>query len=195
MDIINFLFGLRDPTGFALVGVVEIEADLTISESHERSASTTTHAVEAGAQISDHVVKDPAKVNLNGFVTDSRAAVIGADRGRTQSAFDLLTRLWQDGEPLTVVTARRTYENMIVTSLSLPKQTPSSMDFSVELTHVRIVTSQIVDLPKNAATQEIADKAAPEVDTGRQTTQDPTPDTAAKGQSALDRVLTWAGAL
>jgi len=173
MAITNFLFGNRTPAGFTVEGVVELQADLTISESHQRSADVTTHPVESGGTISDHVILQPERLSLEGFVTDTPAAVLSANRGRTQDAFDALEELWREGEPLTVVTARRTYEDMVIVDLQLPRERPSSMNFSAELQRVTVVETETAQIAgggdvADAADEDTADLAAQETDAGRQ---------------------------
>lgn len=182
MALINFLFGNRDPSGFTLQGVVEFDADLTISEQHERSSVVTDHPVESGANVSDHVIVQPERVILRGFVTDSTAAVFAADEGtggepgRTQDAFDVLDQLAASREPMDVVTGRKEYSSMVITRLDLPRERPNSMQFTIELQQVKIVDSAdgtLLAAVADAAIGETGDAAtqdrvAGEVNRGRQ---------------------------
>ena len=173
MAVTNFLFGNRTPAGFTVEGVVELQADLTISESHQRSADVTTHPVESGATISDHVILQPERLSLEGFVTDTPAAVFAANEGRTQDAFDALEELWQEGGVVTVVTARKTYENMVIVDLQLPRERPSSMNFSMEMQNITVVETETAQIAgggdaANASDQDTADLASQETDAGRQ---------------------------
>lgn len=146
MSVLNFLFGNRTASGFSLEGLVEFTADLTIEENHERRATVTENPIESGATISDQVILQPERLRLTGFVTDARAAVLGADPGRTQGAFETLDQVWSDRQPVMVVTARKSYDNMVITSLDLPYNRPESMEFSIDLQNVDIVESGTAEI-------------------------------------------------
>lgn len=146
MSVVNFLFGNRTPSGFQLSGVVEFAADLTIEERHERSAEVTQHPIESGAQVSDHVILSPERVMLTGFVSDSGVAVFGSQSGNTQSAFETLESAWRKGEPVSLVTGYKTYQDMVITRLNLPRNRPESMRFDMELQHVTILSSEMGQL-------------------------------------------------
>lgn len=167
MAVINFLFGNRTPAGFSLSGVVEFDADLTIDEQHERSAEATQHPIEAGARISDHVILSPDRLSISGFVTDAGVAVLGSQPGRTQSAFDTLDSAWRARDLVQVVTGYRTYQDMIITRLDMPRTRPESMQFSIEFQHIRIVSSEETELI-NAVDDDVSDSASGRKNAGRQ---------------------------
>lgn len=166
MAIVNFLFGNRTSAGFAIEGAVSFEADLTMEELHERSAEVTQHPVESGGTISDHVILQPERLRLDGFVTDARLR--DPEATRTQSAFADLDTAWSSGQLVQVVTARKTYQDMVITRLDLPYDRPESMEFSVELQQVKIVDAQEVEGILPADTEETADLVTPEQETGNQ---------------------------
>jgi len=169
MAVVNFLFGNTTASGFTLEGAVSFDADLTISEQHEREAAITEHPVEDGSTISDHVILAPERVTLSGFVTDS--GMRGAEPGNTQAAFNKLDAAWASREVMQIVTGRKTYENMILVSTSLPRERPESMQFTLEFQQIRLVTPEVVEGILSAAQvseQETRDLAQPEVDAGAQ---------------------------
>jgi len=181
MAIINFLFGNRTSSGFQLSGVVEFSAELTIEERHERNAQVTEHPIESGARVTDHVILSPERVMLSGFVSDAGVAVFGAQPGRTQGAFDTLESAWRERQTLNVVTGYKTYQDMIITRLNLPRNRPESMQFDMELQHVTIVSSEMGTLGETTTTSnnaigetangEVGDATAARTDAGRQPTQ------------------------
>lgn len=180
MSVVNFLFGNRTPSGFQLSGVVEFTADLTIDERHERSAEVTQHPIESGAQVSDHVILSPERVMLTGFVSDAGVAVFGSQPGNTQSAFETLDAAWRKGEPVSLVTGYKTYQDMVITRLNLPRNRPESMRFDMELQHVTILSSEMGQLGEVESTSsgigepnssQTADATATRNNAGRQPTQ------------------------
>lgn len=166
MPIVNFLFGNRTNTAFSIEGAVSFEADLTIEELHERSAEVTQHPVESGGTISDHVILQPERLRLDGFVTDARLR--DPEATRTQSAFADLDTAWSSGQLVQVITARKTYQDMVITRLDLPYDRPESMQFSIELQQIKIVDAQEVEGILPADTPETTDLVTPEQETGNQ---------------------------
>lgn len=201
MSVINVLFGNRTSGGFQLTGLVEFTADVTIDELHERRAEVTEHPVESGARVSDHIILTPERVTINGFVSDAGVAVFGSQPGRTQSAFDALEDAWQAREPVSIVTGYKTYQDMVITRLNLPRNRPESMQFSIELQHVTIVSSQLGELAETdsttaavgeASSSEVADATGRTTQAGRQPTQPAGEATEEAAQSAK-RQSTLAG--
>ena len=191
MSVINFLFGNRTASGFSLSGLVEFTADLTLEESHERSAEVTENPVESGATVSDHVITNPERLRLEGFVTDAPAAVFASDAGRTQGAFETLEQAWREREPLTVVTGRKTYTDMIIVRLDMPRTRPASMRFVIELQAVTIVQAQDVAVvgPEAGVDSQNSgdpDLVQPESDAGRQPTREASESTEQRSSALFD---------
>jgi hypothetical protein len=171
MAIINFLFGSRLPSGFSLSGVVEFDADLTIEENHERAADVTEHPVESGAVVSDHVILSPERLRVSGFVSDAGVAVFGAQPGRTQGAFETLDSAWRARDLVQVVTGYKTYRDMVITRLDMPRNRPESMQFNIEMQHVIIVDSQTAQLAAGEpSSPAVANATGSRTDAGRQPT-------------------------
>lgn len=191
MSVINFLFGNRTASGFSLSGLVEFTADLTLEESHERSAEVTENPVESGAVVTDHVITNPERLRLEGFVTDAPAAVFASDAGRTQGAFETLEQAWREREPLTVVTGRKTYTDMVIVRLDMPRNRPASMRFVIELQAVTIVQAQDVavvgpEAGVDAQNSGDPDLLQPESDAGRQPTSEASESTERRSSALFD---------
>ena len=140
--------------------VVSIDLDVTMDEAHEWQNDVTTNPVEIGSPIADHIQLMPDKLRITGMISDSSIsdAVIkqfsGIDNSqfltRVQTAFDVLRKLKDDRKLITVYTKFKVYTDMALTSLSIPRnnQTGDSIQFSIEFMHVRMVSTQTVDMPK-----------------------------------------------
>lgn len=187
MAIFNFLFGNRQSSGFNISGVVELQADLTIKETHERNAETTDHPVEDGSFISDHIIIKPETVQLEGFLTDSRAILFGNNKGRTQNGFDLLETLWAAQEVVTLITAYKNYDNMVITNITMPRERPSSMIFTMRLKKIKIVSTEFVNV--NNIDPETGENVLPETDLGRQNTNTPSENSVTQSRSLLNDLL------
>jgi len=79
-----------------------IELDANLEETHEWSALVTESPVEDGSPVSDHVIEQPDKLSIRGFISEtpitaspSILGIIGTSdaSSRTQEIFDLLRDL------------------------------------------------------------------------------------------------------
>lgn len=154
-------------------GIISIDLDVTMDEAHEWQNDVTNNPVENGSPISDHIQIMPDKLRITGMISDSAIsdAVIKQFSGiddsefltRVQTAFDLLRKLKEDRELITVYTRYKIYTDMALTSLSIPRsnQDGDSIQFSIEFMHIRIVNTQTTIMPKgiNPKKKAKSDKA------------------------------------
>lgn len=106
-----------------------------IRSTHDRSGELTKHPVEKGAQISDHFIRGTFQLMLELMVTDTPLddGTVDTDDGTVTGAsgasslarpgysiefLHRLHQLWEDAQLMTVVTAARTYDNMVLVSIS-----------------------------------------------------------------------------
>jgi len=155
------------------------QLDCAISEEHQYSNEITQFPVERGVAISDHIINNPIKLNMEGFITNSpivelvNAKQVGNGRtdvnNRTELAFDFLVGLWSRREPITVVTPIRQYENMALVSLKIPRSADigESFRFKADFQEVRLVSTQDISIENIAVVSDQksgkagADKQAP----------------------------------
>lgn len=144
-----------------------IELDAALDETHDWSAEATSNPVEDGAPITDHVIEKSDKLRIKGFVTDTpliasqsiTGKINNSDGGsRTQPVFDLLYRLLKLREPMTVYTKYKTYDNMIMTDLQIPRASGQgeAIEFTAEFLNIRKVATQVVDVPKGINSKKTA---------------------------------------
>ena len=90
---------------------------------------------------------DPATGDPVNPQTSSRADTLEGVTGRAETVATQLRDLKDKGELLMVVTRLRTYENMLIESLSFPvdRTTGESVRFSVTLKQVRIVDNKVTE--------------------------------------------------
>ena len=169
-----------------------LEVDAILEEIHTDTLRITEHPVEKGAAITDHSYKEPVELVMRcGWSQSSVAAIVGAvrnavtprntyDTGVTSSNYiggvyaDLLS-MQSQRLLLDVVSSRRLYQNMIITSLSCTtdEHTSNILDITCNLRGVRIVETQSTALPDtgtrkdpsqgsavNAGTKQAVPKAA-----------------------------------
>lgn len=123
--------------------------DVTIEEQHSDEAEITEHPVEQGAAITDHAFVKPATLTIRGGQSDSGGTSTG-DR-RSVEAYEALLKLYRDREPFTVVTGKRTYENMLVKSISATtdQDTEHALAFTCELREILLARVQTVAVPRS----------------------------------------------
>ena len=168
---LSLLFGRPRLTKFSS-GVGEIELDASLSESHQFASEVTQFPVEDGSVITDHIQNKPDQVSINGFVTNtpirSFADVAGAAdlvrlsgvSGRTELALETLLNIHRFRELVTIVTNLKAYNDMALTSLTIPRNAAigDTLEFSADFVKVVKVTSAVVAvenlLPANGADKQ-----------------------------------------
>ena len=101
--------------------------NVVMKESHTDKLNVTTHPVEAGATIADHAYLSPAELTMEvGFsgggslvdFMDTTQFGVQASLSPAES-YQNLRELMTSRQPLTVVTGKRLYNNMLITSISV----------------------------------------------------------------------------
>lgn len=154
MDILSAIFKSERSSIGTLVPTV------ITKEKHTHNLSITSHPVERGANISDHAYVQPAEVIMDcGFAgggslldfTDTRNWQIGIGLTPAET-LDSLIKLQESAEPITVVTSKRTYSNMLIASLgfSTEQKMRHVLTCSLTLKQILIADSKRVTVaPKN----------------------------------------------
>ena len=182
MCIVNLILG--GPKRSEIAG---IEVDATITERHSHRAQATRFPVEVGAEITDHVHQLPDSISIDGIISDTPIGVIdgiAAEPERAQARYNELLRAKEDGETVDVVTALRSYENMVFEALEVRRDsnTGKAIGFTATLTEVRFaVAERVAFTPQTAA----APRAAASKNAGPAAT---TPATDA-GESLLSKMV------
>ena len=130
--------------------------DAFISEDHEQSGSITRYPVEEGSDISDHIILDPDKLTIQGIVGPKELTEGSQFVNTTRSVFTDITNLRLSKTLVSVVTGLKVYENMFITNFSVPRtaQNGGSLLFNMSLEQSRIVSSQVVQIPKTQIAED-----------------------------------------
>ena len=128
-----------------------IEVDASLSERHASAVEVTQHPIETGASPIDHAREQPDRLQLEGLFTDTP---VGAPR-RAGYSLEQLARLYElkaARRAVTIRTAIRTYTNMILTAVDVPRDAKAgdAVRFSASFVQVRFVSSQRVRLVARA---------------------------------------------
>lgn len=154
--------------------VLEAEVDAIASETHNATAQVTEHPVEKGAKVTDHVQVLPMRLSLEVVITNTPSALPKTHAsGATEDTEDGVLQfsgnmqrpldVWLDlkdaldaAAVFTINTALRTYDDMIMISLSVPREAGGigsatqvdgetrvgSLRFVMEFQQIRIVASK-----------------------------------------------------
>ena len=179
-------------TGPTMIG--DLALDCTVTETHTATSTVTEHPVESGAKITDHIRPDPVQLSITGIVSDTpigsrqvqRSIAVGgasvqvtqqepptSTTGYGRAAWAKLDAIRTAAKPVKVVTRDKTYENMALVSLSVPKEskTGGALYFTAQFKQVRIVYNRTTKVVVAKAT-----KSHKKQDTGKQPTATETPD-------------------
>lgn len=154
----------------------EITLDASISEEHVSECEMTENPIEDGAIVTDHVHVMPAQLTIEGIVSDTpitfalinnvmgfvnsvNTTILG-NSSRSTDAYNALIDLQKSREPFTVVTGLRVYKDMIMTSLSVPRdvQKGKAVNFTAELKQIIIAKSKTATPASSSAVSKIAAK-------------------------------------
>lgn len=143
-----------------------IELDAVLQEEHEWNAEVTSNPVEEGSPVTDHVIEQSDKLRVSGFVSNTPVTLSGSisqfltggsSAPKTQDVFDLLHELLKLKQPMTVYTKYRIYDDMVMTSVNIPRSASNgeALEFTVEFVHIRKVETQLVDVPNGISRKKV----------------------------------------
>lgn len=166
-----------------LVQIDSLTLDASFSETHSADIEVTEHPVESGVNITDHARPKPDKLKIEGFFSndalpDSSAPLVeqsaqlgdgssisylsrsSTQADRSGEAYAGLLAIRDAGKLITIVTALRTYENMLMTSLEVPRDPKSgqALRFSAQFTEVKLVTNETAAFTPAAKAKELGKK-------------------------------------
>lgn len=131
--VLSLLFNRK----YVATNIAGVFLDATLTENHRYTSRVTNFPVEDGRVISDHLIKDPEEVEITGIVSDTPLSILSTFN-RSVSAFNRLIDVYNNKELITVVTGIKTYTNMAMTSMNVPRdvQSGQSLTFSMSFQKV-----------------------------------------------------------
>lgn len=136
-------------TRFILASLT-ITPDTCTSIQFGYDAEATTHPVEDGSTIADHVIRKPPKVSFTTTWTprpiDDTYLPQGNDRGL--EAFQILSATLQSRQPIQIITDGQNYENMVLQSVTMPRafEDGDGRTITIECQQIQIVSGQTVKI-------------------------------------------------
>ncbi len=187
-----------------------IELDGVLSETHTNQIRLTKNPVELGADITDHAIIEPKRINIVAQVSDTPlgTAALGQivdlvtglfgtsttqNITRSNAAYNAMVQLMEQREPIEVQTKLKLYQNMVITSLSTSqdKDTSRIVSMVLNLEEVLITESQIVKLDPDQLEQgSPREQGTSPEKRGR---QEPVTPPEATNRSVLKSVVDWVG--
>ena len=121
--------------------IAGFEIDAALNEDHSFDSEVTEHPVESGADIADHVRARPISVDIEGVV--SFTPLVERTGRPTDDFFAHLIAIRDAKEPITIETSLKVFENMVLTSLSIPidAKTGESLQFRATFVQIQLVTN------------------------------------------------------
>lgn len=171
--------------------VGELGIDLILSESHSLSSIVTSHPVEDGSVITDHIQKNlrvgslQARIsnhsrkaaNVNSESTDIKDIIedhkTAMKTNRAMAAWELLQSIHDRSELVTIVTVMQKYSDVAITDIQVDRdsETGEALDFTLSFQQVKRVSLKEVTVtaliaPKDMKS-EISRDAAVKVNRGQ----------------------------
>lgn len=158
-----------------------INFDLLIQESHGFRSTVTSHPVEVGGEITDHIQNSLRSGSLVGYVSDF-SIQLGPIEGlrypggpsRYKDTYEALKALWKSRELVKIVTGLEVYESVAVTSISAERSSSNghAQEYQISFQEVKVVqlkeTALTVAVNVGAPTEALSQQASPSINAGRQ---------------------------
>lgn len=156
-----------------------ITFDAVLQETHTMPSTVTKYPVESGAKISDNIILDPNTLTFTGLSTDYPFSFLGIGEGipiletsKSIELFNVLVALRDTRQIFDVVTGLRSYNNMAIETISVPRTEPiAALNFNITLTQILKASAQVVKIPKDSILNTVrnaADQAPSKVAKGVQ---------------------------
>jgi len=128
---------------YAITSLGDYFFDAVFRTNHDQRAKITDHPVHVDAQVSDHAYMENAGVTMEVGTTD---VLVG--EGESATVYQILLDLQEKREPMTLVTRLRSYDNMLIESISVSDdfKTMNALKATVQLREVRLVDSLLAEV-------------------------------------------------
>lgn len=154
-------------------GVGSLTFDILLNETHNFSNDVSTHKIENGSEISDHIRNQLENGSFQGVVSNFSIKSRGLTSNRAQDAFDLLTKIWEAKELVTIVTVLRVYKNMAILNINTSRNfdTGESGVFNISFRKADVVSLKTVVLQTEVNVKDMSKtqnrQSSKQIDQGR----------------------------
>lgn len=157
-DVISIFY----PDSKARLG--ELVIDAFIRETHAFASELSEHPVENGSSIVDHVHNKSLCISLDGIISNTPMNLVGLTAfdsaarffdGESNDfalkAFERIEELFKKREPLSIATSLKTYDKMVLESLSVGRgggHHADSLHFSCTAKQIQLAHQDRIKLPE-----------------------------------------------
>ena len=119
--------------------------DAAVTEDHAYDNEVTDFPVEKGADITDHVRPKPLRITMEGFISGTPIGNVASHATRqggllpVDNGLAKLIGLRDNPEPVTVTTSLATYQSMILSTLSIPREPGEAYQIHFKATFVQVI--------------------------------------------------------
>lgn len=147
----------------------------------------TAAAIGNLAGITGSLVPGLGGAVATGAVSKLGSELISSGSKPSKDAIDILEYIYEENIPLMITTSIKTYTNMIMESLNIPRnvRNANSLEFSASFREIRIVESEVVEIPPSATAVDGAIKEQPG---GKKPSVEPDAQTQASGSTLLFKI-------
>lgn len=189
MSLLSLIYGTNKR-----VKIAEIEVDVSIAESHETDCDITENPVESGANITDHVQVKPAKLTIEGLISDTPIKFFQGirslfDDNRSRKTYEELVAIQQEREPIDIVTGLKKYSNMILKTLTVPRNADTGKALRFNAMFQEIIIVESTEISVTTTDSKFQRKSS----IGKNTAKTPIQDTLEKANSLLSRITGLGG--
>ncbi len=160
--------------------------DASYIEIIDFSSEITSHPVETGSSISDHVYLNPIKIKFEGAILDSSTDIISTVRstaslfsgnildniyGKSRkqlAAYEFLKNTYYNKTPVTIISYYDTFENMVIESMSFPRDGKTGDQLYFEMTLKQITLTDVAFVSLKRTTKNVQDMLQQKTNLGRQ---------------------------
>jgi hypothetical protein len=180
--------GPRVPRGFYPDGSAGLPIPCTLEEQHLDRLVITAHPTEQGTAITDHSYKLPRQVTIRCGWSDSpsfldsglmqipadiigglsaTAAAFGGSGGSTINVYSQLLAVQNSRKPISIITGKQTYQNMLIESLAVITDRRSEHALMVTAVCREIILVSSATINVGSQTAPPTQQGNPAVDLGR----------------------------
>lgn len=136
--------------------------DATINYSTTWDNEITSHPVESGSNISDHIINQSVIIDFEGIITDSSINKDISAIGDSAAANSILYDMWRGRETFDLTVDNRKYSDMTFKSLNIPKDVSLSSTLKVtgQIQQINIVSNATTSVPAIDRSPEVKDSAS-----------------------------------
>lgn len=168
---VNVLETVLLKRGRSLAGIIP---NVVIEESHSDELTITNHPVERGAAITDHAFKNPSEVTVHyGFGQSGTFLNFNGAGGDPSSVYQQLLDVQSSRVPFDLITGKRSYQNMLISALSVTTdgQSENVLLVTATMREIIIVDTSVVTLAPADAHAD-PEKTSPVANTGTKQLQE-----------------------